>query len=75
MKNLPIPGRYDTRNKARRDASGLAMPKMCSDTLKDKSMGKEILRRIEDDYYDYDGDEDEEIPDDYWDLFNESFNW
>lgn len=38
-------------------------------------MGKEILRRLPDGYDDYDGDEEEEVPDDDWDLFNESFNW
>lgn len=38
-------------------------------------MGKEIIRRLPDDYYDYDGDEEEEVPDDDWDRFNNSFNW
>ena len=38
-------------------------------------MGKEILRRLPDGDYDYDGDEEEEVPDDDWDRFNESFNW
>lgn len=39
-------------------------------------MGKEILRRIDEDYFDYDGDEEEEVPDDDdWDRFNNSFNW
>lgn len=38
-------------------------------------MGKEILRRLPEGDYDYDGDEEEEVPDDDWDLFNESFNW
>jgi len=38
-------------------------------------MGKEIMRRLPDGDYDYDGDEEEEVPDDEWDLFNESYNW
>ena len=41
-------------------------------------MGKEILRRFvvdEEKYEDYDGEKEEEAPDDDWDRFNESFNW
>ena len=38
-------------------------------------MGKDIFRRLPDGDYDYDGEEDEEVHDDEWDLFNESFNW
>ena len=38
-------------------------------------MGEEILRRLPDGDYDYDGDKDEEVPDDEWDRFNDSFNW
>ncbi len=33
------------------------------------------MRRLPDGDYDYDGDEEEEVPDDEWDLFNESYNW
>ena len=42
-------------------------------------MVKEILRRIplpaDEDYFDYDGDEDDAPDNDDWDRFNESFNW
>ena len=41
-------------------------------------MPKEILRRIpldSEDYFDYDGDEDDAPDNDDWDRFNESFNW
>ena len=41
-------------------------------------MGKEIIRRFlvnGEEYEDYDGEEEEEVPDDDWDRFNESFNW
>lgn len=38
-------------------------------------MGKDIFRRLPDGDYDYDGEEDEEVPDDDWDRFNESYNW
>ena len=40
-------------------------------------MEKEIIRRYlvdGEEYEDYDGEE-EEVPDDDWDRFNESFNW
>lgn len=36
---------------------------------------REILRRLPDGDYDYDGDEEIEERDEDWDLFNESFNW
>ena len=38
-------------------------------------MGKDIFRRLPDGDYDYDGEEEEEVPDDDWDRFNESYNW
>lgn len=41
-------------------------------------MAKEIIRRFkvdDEDYFDYDGDEDDAPDDDDWDKFNESFNW
>ena len=41
-------------------------------------MPKEILRRLplpDEDYFDYDGDEDDVPDNDDWDKFNESFNW
>ena len=38
-------------------------------------MGKDIMIHLADDYEDYDGDEEEEVPDDDWDRFNDSFNW
>ena len=33
-------------------------------------MSKEIIRRFL-----VDGEEEEEVPDDDWDIFNDSFNW
>ena len=38
---------------------------------------REIIRRIEEDYFDYDGEEEMPDPEDDWDweMFNESFNW
>lgn len=41
-------------------------------------MSREILRRLPfpvEDYFDYDGDDDDTPDDDDWDKFNESFNW
>lgn len=38
-------------------------------------MGKDIFRRLPDGDYDYDGEEDEEVPDEGWGMFNDSFNW
>ena len=51
---------------------------MYSNTLKDKAVAKEITRHFlvdGDDYEDYDGEEEEELPDDDWEMFNASFNW
>lgn len=38
---------------------------------------REIIRRIEEDFYDYDGEETMPDPDDDWEwqMFNDSFNW
>lgn len=41
-------------------------------------MSREILRRLpldNEDYFDYDGDDDDAPNNDDWDMFNESFNW
>lgn len=38
-------------------------------------MGMEILRKVDDDYCDYDGDEDEDPVDEEWEMFNNSYNW
>ena len=34
-------------------------------------MGREILRQVDEDYFDYDGD----AVDEEWEMFNNSFNW
>lgn len=38
-------------------------------------MGMEILRKVDEDYFDYDGDEDEDPVDEEWEMFNNSYNW